>query len=81
MKTCLVEDGPQAVRMAARKILERFAFEIVEAADGCEALDRCIPRMPDAVLLDRNMPVMNGIEMRPFAADIIQPEFTHTGLL
>ena len=62
MKTCLVVDDSKVVRMVARKILEGLSFEIVEAADGREALERCSERMPDAVLLDWNMPVMNGIE-------------------
>src|SRR3546814_1903496 len=37
-------------------------FEIVEAADGAMALEACGRKLPDAVLLDWNMPVMNGID-------------------
>ena len=48
--------------MVARKILEELEFEVREAADGQIALDQCLQAMPDAVLLDWNMPVMNGIE-------------------
>lgn len=62
MKKCLVVDDSKVVRMVARKILEGLAFEIVEAADGREALERCGEGMPDAILLDWNMPIMNGIE-------------------
>ena len=62
MKKCLVVDDSKVVRMVARKILEELAFEIIEAADGKEALAKCEESMPDAVLLDWNMPVMNGIE-------------------
>jgi two-component system chemotaxis response regulator CheY len=62
MKTCLVVDDSKVVRMVARKILEELDFDILEAADGKEALDVCVKSMPDAILLDWNMPVMSGIE-------------------
>lgn len=48
--------------MVARKILQELEFETLEAADGQLALDACKVAMPDAVLLDWNMPVMDGIE-------------------
>jgi two-component system chemotaxis response regulator CheY len=48
--------------MVARKILEELEFEITEAADGQQAFDACRQAMPDVILLDWNMPVMNGIE-------------------
>jgi len=48
--------------MVARKILEGLDFRVEEAEDGQKALDVCLREMPDAVLLDWNMPVMSGIE-------------------
>ncbi|TCS61673.1 response regulator [Varunaivibrio sulfuroxidans] len=62
MKTCLIVDDSKVIRMVARKILQELEFETVEAADGQEALDASKASMPDAVLLDWNMPVMNGLE-------------------
>lgn len=62
MKTCLVVDDSRVIRKVARRILEEMGFEIAEAADGMEALAWCRAAMPDAILLDWNMPVMNGIE-------------------
>ena len=62
MKCCLVVDDSKVVRMVARKILEGLNFEIEEAEDGRRALDACLKRMPDAILLDWNMPVMSGID-------------------
>ncbi len=62
MKSCLVVDDSKVIRMVARRILETLDFEIVEATDGQEALDACLSEMPDAILLDWNMPIMNGIE-------------------
>ncbi|WP_299379420.1 response regulator [uncultured Kiloniella sp.] len=62
MKTCLVVDDSKVVRMVARKILEGLNFNIEEAEDGQKALDACNASMPDAVLLDWNMPVKDGLE-------------------
>ena len=62
MKTCLVVDDSRVIRMVARKILEELEFSVCEAADGQIAVDSCLENMPDAVLLDWNMPVMSGID-------------------
>jgi two-component system chemotaxis response regulator CheY len=61
-RTCLVVDDSRVVRKVARRILEGRGFLVEEAADGALALEACRRHMPDAVLLDWNMPVMNGIE-------------------
>jgi two-component system chemotaxis response regulator CheY len=62
MKTCLVVDDSSVVRKIARSILEDMDFQITEAEDGEQALESCRATMPDAVLLDWNMPVMDGYE-------------------
>jgi two-component system chemotaxis response regulator CheY len=62
MKTCLVVDDSSVIRKVARRILEGLSFSITEAEDGQQALDACKREMPDAVLLDWNMPVMDGYE-------------------
>jgi two-component system chemotaxis response regulator CheY len=62
MKTCLVVDDSSVVRKIARRILEDMDFQITEAEDGEQALESCRETMPDAVLLDWNMPVMDGYE-------------------
>ena len=62
MKTCLVVDDSSVIRKVARRILERLEFQIVEAEDGEQALEACGAAMPDAVLLDWNMPKMDGYE-------------------
>ena len=50
------------IRKVARRILEGLDFQIIEAEDGEKALEACKRAMPDAVLLDWNMPVMDGYE-------------------
>ena len=62
MKTCLVVDDSSVIRKVARRILEGLEFQIMEAEDGEQALDVCRKQMPDAVLLDWNMPKMDGYE-------------------
>lgn len=62
MKTCLVVDDSRVVRKVAGRIIENLSFEIDEAGDGAEALKKCRECMPDAILLDWSMPVMNGLD-------------------
>jgi two-component system, chemotaxis family, chemotaxis protein CheY len=61
-RCCLVVDDSRVVRKVARRILEAHGFTVEEAADGQAALEVCRRRMPDSVLLDWNMPVMDGLE-------------------
>ena len=60
---CLLTDDSPTVRRVARRFLEGSEYEIDEAENGQAALDKCAVRLPDVVLLDWNMPVMNGLDM------------------
>ena len=62
MKRCLIIDDSSVIRKVARRILEGFGFAIVEASDGRQAIEACHKEMPEAILLDWNMPVMDGYE-------------------
>jgi two-component system chemotaxis response regulator CheY len=61
-KRILVVDDSRVVRRIARQMLEDAGFIVDDACNGAEALHRMRQDRPDAVLLDWNMPVMNGIE-------------------
>ncbi|MGF1606869.1 MAG: PleD family two-component system response regulator [Rhodothalassiaceae bacterium] len=77
MKSCLVVDDSKVIRKVARRILEELSFEIEEAVDGQDALDKVNQKVPDMVLLDWNMPVMDGLEFLKRVranADIEQPK-------
>lgn len=58
---CLVVDDSRVVRKVARRILEAHGYAVSEAENGEDALERCRVVLPRCVLLDWNMPVMNGL--------------------
>lgn len=60
----LIVDDSKRAREAVRLILDadpRFRV-IAEAADGLQAVDRATQLMPDLILMDINMPKLNGME-------------------
>jgi two-component system chemotaxis response regulator CheY len=62
VKKCLVVDDSKVIRKVACHILETLDFAIGEAEDGSEALELVKQDLPDVVLLDWNMPVMDGMQ-------------------
>lgn len=62
MKSCLVVDDSRVVRRVASRIVSSLGFSIREAEDGQKAYEACAEEMPDAIILDWNMPIMSGIE-------------------
>jgi len=59
----LVVDDTAVNRMLLRDLLEAEGHEVMEAEGGAEALERAAARSPDVVLLDVNMPSMDGFEV------------------
>jgi two-component system chemotaxis response regulator CheY len=62
MRSCLIVDDSSVVRKVARRILEELDYVVDEAEDGQEAIDKCRQKMPDAVLVDWQMPIMSGLD-------------------
>jgi two-component system chemotaxis response regulator CheY len=62
MKSCLIVDDSSVIRKVAKRIIDGFDFATNEAEDGEKAIEACQRAMPDAILLDSNMPVMDGFE-------------------
>lgn len=59
----LVVDDQSANRDLLREFLEGCGWEVREAVDGRAGLDAALEWMPDVVLLDMQMPRMNGLEL------------------
>lgn len=62
MKTCLIVDDSKIVRKVSRNIIEPMGYNILEAENGEEALQLALSNPITVVMLDWNMPVMNGLE-------------------
>lgn len=58
----MVVDDSRVVRKVAARIAADMGFQCLEAEDGDQAFAICARQMPDAIILDWNMPVMNGLE-------------------
>ncbi len=62
MTTCLVVDDSRVIRKLACKMLADLNIMTFEAENGAVALEMCTATMPDIILLDWNMPVLDGME-------------------
>ena len=63
-KRILIAEDEASVRNAIRTFIEtRSQFEVFEASDGEEAIEKADALKPDLVVLDLNMPNANGIEV------------------
>src|SRR4051812_47381437 len=56
-------DDNEPARYAKARVLSRAGFRVYDARTGAEALELAATRIPDLVLLDVNLPDMNGIEV------------------
>lgn len=61
-RTLLVVDDDLDLLEMVKMILEGARYEVIAASNGREALEAVADRMPDLILLDMKMPVMNGWE-------------------
>ena len=62
MKIFMVIDDSPVIRKVARRILEGMGYVVSEAVDGVDALEKCVHNMPDAIMVDWDMPRMDGVE-------------------
>ena len=70
VQSCLVVDDSRVVQKIARRILEGLGFAVDAVENGQLGLVACRQRMPKVILLDWNMPVMNGIDFLRALRDI-----------
>ena len=60
-RVLIVDDYPDAREMYS-EYLQFSGFDVVEAANGMEALQRAVDAAPDIILMDLSLPVMDGWE-------------------
>ncbi len=59
-KILIIDDEPD-LRLALSATLEDHGYEVFEGSDGSEALELAIKHSPDTIILDVNMPIVDGI--------------------
>jgi DNA-binding response OmpR family regulator len=62
-KKILVVDDSKTISDMVKSLLERIGFEVETAYDGVEALDKVKKVLPDLIILDVNMPKMDGFRV------------------
>lgn len=60
--TILVVEDNEQIRVLLRDVLASKGYRILMAADGAEGVRMALEQSPDLVLMDIQMPVMNGID-------------------
>src|SRR5688572_16449320 len=60
-KVLIVEDETD-LRKMMKILLEMHGFDVIEAADGYEAVEKAIGESPDLILMDIAMPVISGLD-------------------
>jgi len=61
MAKVIIADDAAFMRMRCSKLLGDVGYEVIEASNGAEAVEKFQANKPDAVLLDITMPKMDGI--------------------
>jgi len=62
-KRILVVEDDQSLRVVIRMVLEQARYEVLEARHGIAALELMENEIPDVVIADLRMPLMNGVEL------------------
>ncbi|MCA9918655.1 MAG: response regulator [Anaerolineales bacterium] len=79
MARVLVIDDDRLIRKVVKKALTDLSYEVVETEDGLEALKRIKSIRPDAVIVDKMMPGIDGFEVTRRLRR--EPELTHIPIL
>lgn len=58
----LVVDDERTLRLVLKHAMQKEAYRVIEASDGAECLELCQQQLPDLILMDAIMPVINGFD-------------------
>ena len=61
-KRVLLAEDETDLRKMMKILLELHGYDVIEAADGYEAVEKAVELSPDLILMDIAMPVMDGID-------------------
>jgi CheY-like chemotaxis protein len=61
-KKILLAEDETDLRKMMKILLEIHGFQVIEAADGYEAVEKAVSESPDLILMDMAMPMMGGVE-------------------
>ena len=78
-KTVLVVDDSRVSRMMLSKVIASIddSWKVIEAEDGQQAVDKALAETPDLIVMDINMPVMDGFQ----AIEILRPKLPDTTMI
>jgi len=62
MKTVLLTDDNEDMQELVQLVLKRAGYGLITATDGVKAVEAALKHKPDLILMDLNMPNMNGFE-------------------
>jgi two-component system chemotaxis response regulator CheY len=62
VKQCLIVDDSSVIRKVAKTLLNSIGYVAIEAESGEQALAACRQKMPDAILIDWDLPDMSGFD-------------------
>lgn len=63
MPSCIIADDSKIMRMLLTKIMENFGYSVTEAEDGEDLLEQCAKEIPDLIISDWNLPLIDGIDV------------------
>ncbi len=63
MPVVVIVDDSLTVRKVTSRLLTRVGYEVITAKDGVDALEKLLDMAPDVMLLDVEIPRMDGFEL------------------
>ncbi|MCQ2740985.1 MAG: response regulator [Alphaproteobacteria bacterium] len=63
MPTCLIADDSKMMRMLLSKIMSNFGYQVSEAENGEDLVRQCTQKMPDLIISDWELPLIDGIDV------------------
>ena len=63
LKTVLIADDSRIFRALMTEVLHEHGLEVIQAADGREALDALLSKRPQLAILDALMPLLSGFDV------------------